>query len=985
MKNRRLVQLLGVYSFVLLLFSPSLAFSQSNALDFDGTDDRLLVSGGAGSVFDFQASNFTIELWVKTPLPGAEQTLVSSRNSVTSDMLRLYIDAAGQASFFLDFGGNNAVVTHPAVLVADTWHHIAVVRFNNNQINMYVDGVAASKAMIRRADNLADLDQGVAIGNDYNPDPSSGLGNFFTGQVDELRFWNLVRSQSDIQDAAGLELLGNETGLIAYYDFNQGVAGGDNSTILSATDRTAGGRHAALTNFARNGSSSNFVEKAGIPSQLAPACESGEFLFPMQNPNPGGIGGWTATASSISTKTGDWDADHMVDNRVNTYWQSEANTNTPDPGHFITIDMGSEQTIAGLQYFYNDENSDVAIREYEVLASSDGVNFNLVTTGNLATDVEAIAQNIAFESEIATRYIRLKSTSPERIVVGGAEATPLMCTSGGEFAPTFTLDTCGADALSSGHNPATGSAFDSTHDRYDMQWHVAQIDNTNDTLEEFNKVAAWQKAIVIGDVKGDWVTPPQTAEWIGISHSGENDRTVEHLYRLDFNVDMPHHDYLNTLKLITFNFYSDNGIYDILVNGQSLNDGGHLNLGYSKSHDGYSATATPVSWSMDPELLRLGKNTIVLHVKSAKSYTGLLAYLSPGNNCTAIDVGTAPESYGTKENAPVHIITGAPLYIGSAHPTPLPRDDNDGVSLTTYTGADSGKVTATVTGKNATGAPAMLCGYLDGAANGVVDGSFSNGVTYVGSVGDGIGGVIAAGNEELCIQVPGSNGSNSVTLAAVPGFNGAEAVCTVLANNDFSCDLHFHPNFAGATQTYARFRLTSDSEFFSTNSPSPTGVASDGESEDSGLTFNPTAAVIGSVRIIRAPVAELVDQYDTKAVFAFLDSYGVDSTNLPDDSANEILKETLDPDGDGTVALVHWTTLEELGTVGFFLDRREEERGDWVRINNKMLPGLIDAPLGGEYLYADPGAMPDVDYLYKLTEQEAWGSRQEYGPYQLSY
>ncbi|OOY35109.1 hypothetical protein BOV88_06205 [Solemya velum gill symbiont] len=985
MKVEKTILLLFFSVFLPLLFIPSVALSQSNALDFDGADDRLLIPGGAGSVFDFQASGFTVELWVNTPTPGVEQTLVFSQNTSTSDMLRLSIDAAGQASFFLDLGDRNAVVTHPTALVADTWHHIAVVRSSNDWLNIYIDGVEATKQRINRSDGLIDLDQDIAIGNDYISEPSSGLDNFFSGQMDELRFWSIERSEAEIQDAAGLELLGNETGLVAYYDFNQGVAEGDNSAILSVTDRTVNGRHAVLYSFSLSGSSSNFVEESGIVSEFAPACEIGEALFPLENPNPGGIGGWTATASSISTELGDWDASHMVDNRVNTYWQSEANTNTPNPGHFITIDMGSEQTIAGLQYFYNGENSDVAIREFEVLASSDGVNFNLVTTGRLATDIEAIAQHIAFESEIVTRYLRLKSTSPERIVVGGAEATPLVCTSGGEFAPTFTLDTCGADALSSGHNPVTGSAFDSTHDRYDMQWHVAKIENTNDTLEEFNKVAAWQKAIIIGDVKGDWISPPQTAEWIGISHSGENDRTVEHLYRLDFNVDMPHHDYLNTLKLITFNFYSDNGIYDILVNGQSLNDGGHLNLGYSKNHDGYPATATPVSWGMDPELLRLGKNTMVLHVKSAKRYTGLLAYLSSGSGCTPVDVGTAPESYGTKENAPVHIITGAPLYIGSAHPTPLPRDDNDGVSLKTYTGADSGKVTATVTGKNATAAPAMLCGYFDGAADGIVDGTFSKGVTYVGSVGDGVGEVIATGNEELCIQVPGDSASQSVTLAEVPGFNGAEAVCTTQINSNFSCDLHFHPNFTGATQTYARFRLTSDSKFFSTDSPSPTGVASNGESEDAGLIYNPTVAVIGSVKIIRAPVGELVDQYDAEAVIAFLDSYGVDSTNLSDESANELINETLDPDGDGTVALVHWTTLEELGTVGFFLDRREAGGDEWVRINNKMLPGLIDAPFGGEYLYADPGAMPDVDYLYKLTEQEAWGSRQEYGPYQLSY
>ncbi|OOZ38073.1 discoidin domain-containing protein, partial [Solemya elarraichensis gill symbiont] len=139
--------------------------------------------------------------------------------------------------------------------------------------------------------------------------------------------------------------------------------------------------------LARSGSS-NFVEKSGTVSELAPACEIGEALFPLENPDPGGVAGWTATASSISTELGDWDAGHMIDNRVNTYWLSE--TNTLDPGHFITVDMGSTKTIAGLQYFYNDENSDGAIEEFEVLASTDGVNFIAVTTGQLATDVKPL-------------------------------------------------------------------------------------------------------------------------------------------------------------------------------------------------------------------------------------------------------------------------------------------------------------------------------------------------------------------------------------------------------------------------------------------------------------------------------------------------------------------------------------------------------------------------------------------------------------------
>jgi hypothetical protein len=984
MKAEKSILSLCFYAcWLLLLLSPSLAFSQSNALDFDGSNDRLVVAGGSGSVFDFQASDFTIELWVKTPLPGVEQTLVFSQNLATSDMLRVYIDATGQASFFLDLGGQNVVVTHPVALVTDTWHHIAAVRFSNEWLNIYVDGVAATKQHIRRSDGLVDLDQDVAIGNEYTSNSSSGLASFFNGEMDELRFWNLERSESEIQAAAGQELLGNESGLVAYYDFNQGVAEGDNSSIVSATDRTANGRHAELHDFALIGSSSNFVEKSGIGSELVPACENDEKLFPLENPDPGGVGGWTATASSVSTDFGGgWDSGHMIDNRVNTYWLSDAKLIDPDQS--ITIDMGTIRTIAGLQYFYSDENSDAAIEEFEVLASSDGVNFNPVTSGRLATDVEAIAQHIVFESEIATRYIRLKSTSQDRLHVGGAELSPLACAARGEHVTTFTLNTCEADALNSGYDPAAGTAFDSALDRYDMQWHVAQIGSTTNTLDAFNEVVAWQKAVIIGNVQGNWITPPSTAEWIGISHSGANRRTVEHLYRLDFNIDLPHQDYLNTLKFITFDFYSDNGIYDILVNGKSLKDNGYLTLGNNKSHNGYSATTIPVSWDMEPDLLRVGTNTLILHVKSVGNYTGLLSEISSGSSCAAFDVGSAPESYGTKAEAPVHFITGDPLYIGASPPDSSTRDNSDGLTLTTYAG--SGMVTASLIGRNGTGAPAMLCGYLDGAANGVVDGSFFKGITYTGSVGDGIGETIAAGNEELCIQVSGESATNALNLAAVSGFNGAEADCTTLVDGSFSCNLHFYPNFTAATQTYTRFRLTSDSEFFSTNSPAPIGPAGDGEVEDQGVTITPTAAVIESVSIGRVSVEELLELYDTEAVEAILNSYGVElPESLASDSANVLLKQTLDPDGDGSVAMVYWSTLEELGTVGFYLDRSEESRDEWIRVNSEMLPGLIDAPLGGEYLYADPGALPGVDYLYKLIEQEAWGSQREYGPYQLRY
>jgi hypothetical protein len=79
---------------------------------------------------------------------------------------------------------------------------------------------------------------------------------------------------------------------------------------------------------------------------------------------------------------------------------------------------------------------------------------------------------------------------------------------------------------------------------------------------------------------------------------------------------------------------------------------------------------------------------------------------------------------------------------------------------------------------------------------------------------------------------------------------------------------------------------------------------------------------------------------------------------------------------------VRWETVGERGTIGFYVERADES-GGWDRINHGMLRGLMDAPMGGEYLLADPQARVGRAYRYRLIEQEAWGTQREHGPYTL--
>jgi uncharacterized repeat protein (TIGR01451 family) len=83
---------------------------------------------------------------------------------------------------------------------------------------------------------------------------------------------------------------------------------------------------------------------------------------------------------------------------------------------------------------------------------------------------------------------------------------------------------------------------------------------------------------------------------------------------------------------------------------------------------------------------------------------------------------------------------------------------------------------------------------------------------------------------------------------------------------------------------------------------------------------------------------------------------------------------------DGRV-VVGWSTLSEVGTAGFYVERRES--GGWTRVNARLVPALFESPTGGSYAVVDSGASPGETLEYRLVEVEVTGNRIVRGPYQV--
>ncbi len=85
---------------------------------------------------------------------------------------------------------------------------------------------------------------------------------------------------------------------------------------------------------------------------------------------------------------------------------------------------------------------------------------------------------------------------------------------------------------------------------------------------------------------------------------------------------------------------------------------------------------------------------------------------------------------------------------------------------------------------------------------------------------------------------------------------------------------------------------------------------------------------------------------------------------------------------DGQV-VVEWETASEIGTVGFNLLRKDD--GKFIRLNDRLLPGLLVSAQGGNYRFVDTTAVPGVAYTYKLIEKEARSRRKcVHGPYTVT-
>jgi hypothetical protein len=251
-----------IYQTIILFFLSVPLFSQNNnALNFGSGKPNYVAIPTASQINFGTSTNFTIEAWVK--LYGSQSwTGIIAKADDANWYQFLIVDnhIAAELNSGSTFAGNIWGTTN---LNDGNWHHLAmVVTRSTTNAKLYVDGLVEYNEDTGFNGNLDNSGE-MLLGS------SRGNANRFNGSIDEVRVWNTARSQAEIQNNMNVEV-DPSSGLVAYYRFNQGIAGGNNAGVNTLTDLTSSGNNGTLYNFDLNGSSSNWVaaNNSALPVEL---------------------------------------------------------------------------------------------------------------------------------------------------------------------------------------------------------------------------------------------------------------------------------------------------------------------------------------------------------------------------------------------------------------------------------------------------------------------------------------------------------------------------------------------------------------------------------------------------------------------------------------------------------------------------------------------------------------------------------------------
>ena len=174
-----------------------------------GNGSALVLSGGGPRVIipiNSPETDYTFEIDFKTTEPDAGISSVRDADLGGSFDRDLYLSGG---NIFHRLYSEEVINSYSQNYADDMWHHVAVVVEAGVGQRIYVDGIMVASGSKDYSDFSWDNTLNIGFANDW-----------FAGSIDNVRLWNVVRTQTEIEQDQMLHVIGSLPGLIGNWDFD---------------------------------------------------------------------------------------------------------------------------------------------------------------------------------------------------------------------------------------------------------------------------------------------------------------------------------------------------------------------------------------------------------------------------------------------------------------------------------------------------------------------------------------------------------------------------------------------------------------------------------------------------------------------------------------------------------------------------------------------------------------------------------------------
>lgn len=220
---------------LILFFSPKVIAQVGKTLVLNGCTDYFEVTHNSSLNFSQVQS---IECWVKPNCDDGNRIILGKQ--WCRGQFGYYLSIRDEKllwAYSLDGFCNdpNLYETLTAKVPTNRFTHVAVVH-TTNSVSLFINGdEVSSQRLSGRNGNIFNNSEPIRIG--VYQGISRNIGNYFSGQLDELRIWNTALTESLIKSRMNGTLSGNEVGLVAYFDMENTGKG----SSLELTNRSTSG------------------------------------------------------------------------------------------------------------------------------------------------------------------------------------------------------------------------------------------------------------------------------------------------------------------------------------------------------------------------------------------------------------------------------------------------------------------------------------------------------------------------------------------------------------------------------------------------------------------------------------------------------------------------------------------------------------------------------------------------------------------------